>query len=262
VELLCGDTAMQIRLREVFGQFPAFPGAPTVRIAITSWTGGFHLFDGDHYGGALASDEVIPRIKAILTERVVGRRFDGFFAHGALVARGPILAMLAGPPGAGKSTLAMALQAAGWSLRADDLIRVDRSARFRGAPFAPAIKEGGWALLQARRPELADWPVELRSDGQRVRYAPVAQAAQRAKPLSVFIALSRQDGAVVAHAAPIDAVEALSLLLGEAFSARGRISAELMARLVERFRQTPCCRLVYGPLDQGVEAVEALSREL
>jgi hypothetical protein len=261
VEIGCGDEAILSRLQTVFGQFPAFPGAPTVRITITPWSGGFHLFDGARYGGALASNEVAPRIKAILTERVVGRRFDGFFAHGALVARGPILAMLAGPPGAGKSTLALALQAAGWSLCADDLIRVDRSARFRGVPFAPAIKEGAWTPLQDKRPELAHWPVELRSDGQRVRYAPVARAAPRSRPLRLFIALSRQAGAA-AQAATIDPVEALSLLLGEAFSARGRISAELMARLVERFRQTPCRRLVYDRLDDGVAAVEALCREL
>lgn len=261
VNILCGDGDVADRLREVFGQFPSFRGAPTASIRITPWAGGFHLFEGDRYDGAFASDEVIPRIKALLTERVVGRRFNGFFAHGALVARGSILAMLAGPPGAGKSTLAMALQAAGWSLRADDLIRVDRSARFRGVPFAPAIKEGAWTLLRARRPELAHWPVEMRADGQKVRYAPLVPPPQKPAVPGLFIALSRQAGST-AGAAPIDPVEALSLVLGEAFSARGRISAELMARLVERFRQMPCRRLVYDRLDEGVEAMETLCREL
>jgi hypothetical protein len=260
-EILCADEAVLGRLREVFGQFPAFDGAPSAAIRITPWAEGFHLFDGDRYDGAFAADEVVPRIKALLTERVVRRRFDGFFAHGALAAKGAVLAMLAGPPGAGKSTLALALQAAGWSLWTDDLIRVDRGARFRGVPFAPAIKEGAWALLRDRWPELAHWPVELRTDGQKVRYAPVAPPLQRARAPGLFIALSRHVGAA-ARAEPIDPVEALSLLLGEAFSARGRISADLMARLVERFDKVSCRRLVYGALDQAVESIEALAREL
>jgi len=260
-EILCADEALLRRLAEVFGQFPAFDGAPTARIGVSPWAEGFHLFDGDRYDGAFAPDEVVPRIKALLTERVTRRRFDGFFAHGALAAKGPVLAMLAGPPGAGKSTLALALQAAGWSLWADDLIRVDRDARFRGVPFAPALKEGAWPLLQDRRPELAQWPVELRTDGQKVRYAPVAPAPRRAGVPDLFIALSRQAGASP-RAEPIDPVEALSLLLGEAFSARGRISATLMARLVERFAKVSCRRLVYGALDEAVDGIEALAREL
>jgi hypothetical protein len=245
----------------VFGQFPAFGGAPTVRLRITPWTGGFHLFEEDRYVGAFAGEAMVPQVKALLTERVVRRRFDGFFAHGALLAKGPALAMLSGPPGAGKSTLALALQAAGWSLWADDLIRVDAAARFRGVPFAPAIKEGAWPLLQASTPELAQWPMELRSDGQKVRYAPVAAPRQKPRFPDLFIALARTDGAA-ARALPINPVEALSALLGEAFSARGRISAELMARLAERLQRASCRRLVYDALDEAVEAVEALGRAL
>jgi hypothetical protein len=261
VEILCGDPQALGRLGAVLGQFPAFAGAPTVRLAITPWTGGFHLFDGDRYVGAFAGEELVPQVKALLTERVVRRRFDGFFAHGALLAKGPVLAMLSGPPGAGKSTLAMALQAAGWSLLADDLVRVDAAARFRGVPFAPAIKEGAWPLLQAFRPDLAQWPVERRSDGQKVRYAPIARPEQKPRTPDLFIVLARQDDPA-ARALPIDPVEALSVLLGEAFSARGRISADLMARLAERFEAVSCRRLVYGPLDAAVDAVEALRREV
>ena len=261
VEVRCGDQAVRRRLRQVFGQFATFAGAPAVRIGVTPWSEGFHLFDGDQYDGAYAAEEVVPRIKAMLTERVTRRRFDGFFAHGALVAKGAVLAVLSGPPGAGKSTLALALQAAGWSLCADDLIRVDRGARFRGVPFAPAIKEGAWPLLQARWPELAQWPVELRTDGQKVRYAPAAPSPRRPRAPDLIILLSRQDGAT-ARVLPVDPVEALSRVLGEAYSARGRISAELMARLVERFGRMTCRRLVYGALEEGVRAIETLHREL
>jgi hypothetical protein len=261
VEILCGDQAMQRRLGEVFGQFPAFTGLPAISIRITPWAEGFHLFEGDCYAGASKADEVVPRIKAMLTERVTRRRFPGFYAHGALLEKGPVLAMLAGPPGAGKSTLALALHAAGWSLCADDLIRVDGSARFRGVAFAPALKEGAWALLRPSWPELTDWPVEFRSDGQKVRYAPATAAARRPKTPDLFVDLSRKEGEA-AQVLLLDPVEALSLLLGEAFSARGRISADLMARLMERFRHMACRRLVYGSLEEGVRALETLRREL
>lgn len=262
VEIQCPAPSTFARLNTVFGQFPAFAGAPTLRLRITPWAGGFHLFENDRYVGAVAEKSVVPQVKALLTDRVARRRFDGFYAHGALVARGPVLAMLSGAPGAGKSTLAMALQAAGWSLLADDLIRVDGAARFRGVPFAPAIKQGAWPLLQARLPALMQQPVELRSDGQTVRYAPLPPPpAVRPRAPDLFIALSRQDGAP-ARALPIDPVEALSQLLGEAFSARGRISGGLMARLSERFGGAACRRLVYGALDEAVDTMEALGRAL
>jgi hypothetical protein len=115
--------------------------------------------------------------------------------------------------------------------------------------------------LQARWPELALWPTELRTDGQRVRYAPAVPVPGRPGAPDLFIVLSREDGAA-ARAEPLDPVEALSLLLGEAFSARARISAGLMAGLVERFGRMTCRRLVYSALDDGVLAVEMLGREL
>jgi hypothetical protein len=260
-EIRCGDETLLARLKQVFGQFPTFAAAPTVSIGVTPWPEGFHLFEGDRYAGGCAGCEVVPRIKALLTERVVSRRFDGFFAHGALLEKGSVLAMLSGAPGAGKSTLAFALQSAGWSLLADDLIRVDRDAGFRGTPFAPAIKQGAWPLLQAFSPDVMHWPVELRSDGQQVRYAPAAPTKQRPRTPDLFIALAREEAAC-AGALPLDPLDALSALLGEAFSARGRISADLMARLAERFQNVACRRLVYSALPEAIETVEALAREL
>jgi len=260
-EIRCGDPQTLHRLHTVFAQFPAFGGAPNLRIRITPWAESLHLFEGDCYLGAIAPEQAVPQVKALLTERVVGRRFHGFFAHGALLAQGPVLAMLSGAPGAGKTTLALALQAAGWSLLADDLIRVDAAARFRGVPFAPAVKHGAWPLLEACMPDLSNQPVELRSDGQSVRYAPIARPAQKPRTPALFLVLAREDGAP-ARALPLDPVEALTILLGEAFSARGRISADLMAGLAERFQTVACRRLVYSDLVDAVLAIEALAHAL
>jgi hypothetical protein len=262
VQILCADRETRERLHAVFGQFPAFAGAPTLRLGITAGADGMHLFEGDRHLGALTRQTLIPQVKALLTERVTGQSFAGFFAHGALLAKGRTLAMLSGAPGAGKSTLALALQAAGWSLLADDLIRVDGAARFHGIPFAPATKAGAWPLLAALRPELMREPVELRSDGQTVRYAPLAPPpALKPRTPDLFIALARQPGAA-AQAQPMDPVEALSALLGEAFSARGRLSADLMVRLARRLGQAHCRRLIYSALPEAVDTIEALARAL
>jgi hypothetical protein len=153
----------------------------------------------------------------------------------------------------------MALAARGYDYLADDIVRVDSTGLFKGVSFAPAVKQGAWPLLARYYPQLTDWPIEMRTDGQAVRYAPIAPAAPLFRAPNYFLALSREAGRP-AQLVSFDPVEALSMMLAGAFAVEGRLTADQMARLAERFRYMNCRRLFYSGLEDALREIERLGR--
>jgi hypothetical protein len=259
VEIRCPDPPTRARLEGAFAPFCRRGSSCALVLSIIAWEGGFHIFAGEDYCGSVADDELTPRVKAILTDTLIRRPCDGFYAHGALLARGSATIFLAGPPGAGKSTLAVALAARGYDYLADDIVRVDSTGLFKGVSFAPAVKQGAWPLLARYYPQLPQWPVEMRTDGQPVRYAPIAPAAPLFRTPNYFLALSREEGRP-AQMAAFDPVEALSMILADAFAIEGRLTADQMTRLAERLRYMNCRRLYYSDLEDALREIEPLGR--
>lgn len=95
-----------------------------------------------------------------------------FFLHGAgLVSPKGHGLLLAAPGGAGKTTLAMALEAKGFRLLSDDVVPIERNGDALALGLAACIKPGSWQVLRDHRPDLADAPEVFRF-GQSVRYLP------------------------------------------------------------------------------------------
>ena len=257
VEISCPDERLCERLEEVFAQFPHRISTAPLKLSVIPWANGFHIYAGDEFWGSVAEDEVAPRIKAILTEALIGRPCDGFYIHGAMLTRAGRALVLSGSPGAGKSTLTLALAARGYGFLGDDIIRVNGSGLFKGIPFAPALKPGSWPLLGPYYAELEAWPIERRGDGKKVRYAPIPAAAPTSREPGYFIALARQEGRP-AEMVELNPVEALSIMLGEAYAAEGRLAAEHLARLAERIRFMGCRRLYYSDLEGAVREIGRL----
>lgn len=264
--LLIGDVAVDIacpagwaadRIAHVFGQFRRAAPGGGLRMTIVGWDGGFHIFKDTDYVGNACADGLVPRLKALLTEMLIQAPCDGFHAHGALVARGGRHVFLAGQPGAGKTTLAMALCGGGYDYLADDIVQVGAAGLFQGVAFAPAVKEGAWPLLRAWFPDIDTWPIETRMDGCKVRYPPTsAKGAAPAAP-DLFLILSRETGSI-ARSEVLDPVEALSALLSEGYSVRSGISAEQLTALADRFQTLACRRLFYSDLDGAIQEIERL----
>lgn len=261
IEISCSNARVLRSLASVLGPFQGFSGAAGARIHVETWAAGGDIFLNGALHTRAAENEIAPVVKALVTEVLVNTPSAGFFAHGALLARGGRTVMLSGTPGAGKSTLALALAQDGFACSADDVVKVDGTARFRGVPFAPALKTGAWPLLSSRLDDLETWPVHRRPDGQDVRYAPGIVGRAPGRPLDLFLRLARRPGST-AKAPALDPLEALFILLSEAYAANRRLSADLMQRLAQRFPDVDCRWLIYGELDEAVSTIGKLVDDL
>lgn len=248
-------------IEAAFGQFLAGPRPPISRISIVSHDGAcFILADGASLG-RFTPERVVPELKAALTDRLACSVGDGaFLLHAALLDRTGRGLLISGAPGAGKTTLTLALAASGWGYGSDDIVRVDPDGGLTGVPFSPAVKTGAWPLLAPIAPGLAQVPIHLRNDGQYVRYAPVADfAPAEVDTLGWVLALDRREDRHVPVLEPVEPLAMLAHLLGGAFSADHRLQGEALDAFAAQLAQAQCRRLVYADLAGAMAAIEALA---
>lgn len=245
-------------IRSIVAQFMIGQTVRGPAIAVMAGGGGYFLLYEDDVIGLFPRDRVVAEVKALLTDRLA-MATDGasFLIHAALLARNGQAMLLSGEPGAGKTTLSVALAAEGWDYGADDIVRVSPRRGFEGIGFSPASKSGGWELLQPYVPQLPHLPVHIRRDGQRVRYLPVEGWTQaKVERLSWGLLLARREGAEAALE-PVEPLAFLSELLRGAFSARHHLKGDALRAMVERLSETRCHRLIYSNLGAAL----ALLRE-
>ncbi|OJU11392.1 MAG: hypothetical protein BGN86_05580 [Caulobacterales bacterium 68-7] len=238
--------------------FQPLAGAAAVRhrLQVAEWRGRYVLVIDGFCRGLFAPDAIAPSLKGGLTNRLTASVADGFLAHGALVA-GPRRLFLSGAPGAGKSTLALALGQAGFQCLSDDIIHVDPRGHMRGAPFPPGLKTGAWPLLASVIDGLDAVPIHRRADGQFVRFLPSQVSRGDAGALDAFVVLDRRAEGP-AEILPLSGLEAVHVLLASAFAAAGRISAEQVRGLAAAFAAARCLTLRYSDLPGAVRALRAL----
>ena len=275
LELLSGNPAAELSLKldelcpllrihgdvqpdqilSVFGQFRS-QAAASREISIVGAGGLVFMFEGRQPLGAWDEQRWIPELKARLTEQYTQAVSGAFLTHGALLSRGDQGLLLCGDPGAGKTTLTVALTAAGFQYHADDIVRIDEDGRVMGVPFSPALKSGAWAILDEITPDVRALSVYVRSDGQQVKYLPIERASRRPLPLAAVLLLARQ----TEGEARIEATEPLQVLtaiLGSAYSARGSLDVETLRALADAANAARGGRLSYSNLDDAVRAIGA-----
>jgi hypothetical protein len=202
--------------------------------------------------------QFIPLLKAQLIDAVLRSAAYEVALHAAALARNDTAVLLVGSPGAGKTTLAIALTRAGFDLLADDVALLDERGLVRGVPLPFTAKASSWPLLSHHWPGITDQRSHCRPDGKVVCYIPHPLASDRSpRPINAVILLNREEKAA-ASVEERDLFFALSILVAEGATRDERLSPAGFTALVEGLRKARCYRLTYSGLPGAAAAVCSL----
>lgn len=194
---------------------------------VDSYDGLFEILDGEDgkriiVDGAVAynglspnqvSHAVIYQAKSFARSRV--RLLMAI--HAAAVTDGAGLVLIAGPSGAGKTTLTAALLRHGYSYLTEDTTLVDReTCRIIPVQACLCVKEGAWKVVSEIYPGLNQLPIHARLEGTLVRYLPppaggIAYPADQDLPVRALVFTKYRDDEPTSLK-PISRIEALPKL--------------------------------------------------
>ncbi len=256
-----------VDVRIVYPATRAFPAAAVYRhletrreavdvvLQLEEHGGRLHLLRNEEWILSCLPKELPSALKGQLLAEVLEHAVYELVLHAAALLCGNRLVVLCGKPGAGKTTLSLALVHAGLGLAGDDVMLLNGEGRGIGLPFAPAVKSGAWPILAEYCPELAASPVFRRPDRKRVRY-PVPEAIAPSSPRAVgWVILLDRDRNAPTRLEPVDPVDALRVLLEGAFAPGQALTGPAFEVLTETLRSAQLYRLTYSNLHEAVQVV-------
>ena len=201
--------------------------------------------------------QFIPLLKAQLIESVLACAQYEVAMHAAALVREDDVVLLVGSPGAGKTTLAIALERAGFEMLADDVVLLDEKGLVTGLSFPFTAKSSSWPLLSQYWPGIVAYPSHYRPDGQTLCYIPQHPIADpRPRRINSVVLLNRQNAARTC-VQEVDLTCALSALVADGATRDQRLSSRGFTALVDGLREARCCRLTYSDLMEATDAVRA-----
>jgi len=176
--------------------------------------------------------------------------------HAAGVSRAGQGLLLIGPGGAGKTTLAAALNASGWELLSDDVVPVTPDGQLLGVGMSLCLKAGSWPALAPWLPDLDRAPLIERA-GQPVRFSsPPGPIHRGPLPTAAFVFPRYRPGRE-ATLEPLDPVRVLQGLI-EAQSVIAELTQDKLVALTRWIGSAPGFALTYPDLESALKPIASL----
>jgi hypothetical protein len=218
-----------------------------------------YVFDNSKCVLTCVMDDLVPSIKAYLTQLLVTQCAPDIAFHAACLEYNTKALLISGFPGAGKTTLALDLLQHGFEYCSDDIVLVRQDGTVTGVPFAPTIKSGAWRLLTQSYPGLNNMPVHRRPDGKRVRYLNSLAAAKNGSvyPVGVIVFLNRRsEGAT--KLVPLRRLDGLKRVIKGSFSPHGRMSQAALISCKSMVARADLFELSYANVTEASAAIMAV----
>ncbi|WP_191060381.1 hypothetical protein [Geminicoccus harenae] len=200
-----------------------------------------------------------PLIRRLARELHPERAFAAVVHAATVISPGRGQVMIAGATGAGKTTLALGLLAAGGTLLADDVTPIEVESHLAWpCGLAMGVKQGSWSILDRLFPQLAEASSARIAVGPRnIRFVTAFRQApaDQGRPISMLIFPQWTAGSSL-HITPLRPAEALRRL-----ASGGTWPVDDSHHLPEFLawlQSVPAYHLVYDDLSHGVEAVHGL----
>ncbi len=224
---------------------------------VIEWREEVYVFRNGAYVARCAPEEMAPTLKAVITEQALLRNSARPIFHAACLSWNGEAVLLSGPPGGGKTTLAVHLMQAGFGYAGDDIVLIEPGGRATGMAFAPTIKSGAWAIISKLRPELAGCRVHRRSDGMRVRYLNVRSVPSRSVPIRWIIFIRRASTNSL-EITPLSQIDSMRRLVAGSYSPDGKLNHSGFDAMKQIVVGASCFELTYSHADQAALGITAL----
>ncbi|MFD0982346.1 hypothetical protein [Tropicimonas aquimaris] len=248
------------RLRCIFRHLEA-PSLPEAEVVIVERENGVGIaFSGDELE-VLAWREAGPALKLLITELALDAA-RGMTLHLGTLQRDNEALLLVGEPGAGKSTLSVALGRHDFELWGDDLAELRPDGRVQPLALPATLKDGAWPMLEHLHPELKGGEAFVRPDDKTVKYLPLPPAA-KAPVLRARCALSlRRDADAPPGLEALDAKDFIAAMIGGGWSGDHRLTSDDFDGLAACADGIAFFRATYPDLPTALSLVEEAWRLL
>jgi hypothetical protein len=254
------DESLMKLVTPEFAHLRVYAESPDYSLQIIEINKLTHTFHQNRSIFSCPARELVPSIKAHITDRLFEQYPSNVAFHAASLVRGEKCIFISGPPGAGKTTLATRLVEEGFEYCGDDIVLLSPDGTVKGVPFAPTQKQDSWKLISQFRPDLEDLIVHQRPDGLRVRYLPPRRIASIEPHVVGSIIFIRRTSFGPAKLEPLAPAESMARLIKSSYSPEGKLKLASFSVLKKIVANARSFELTYSNLEHAKDELVDLCR--